>query len=573
MKTTKKISLISVLIILLGCVNIARADVCFLPDGASCAKGDTEGFWPCVGDDCPSPDGKCDASYNSNKSTNECGAACTRCTDSTSPYNGLYKCPENTCNCNEYTSIEAFNECGESCKVCRIAGDKNYGKYKCPAVPEWGCNPQCEDYTLTVEDQCKDCDQCTNKNAPAEKKGLWKCTECDRNIYTQPIAELTSAEIVNHCYENETCGCYMKCDSCFGKEFTMQDCQNAGYDSAKNECNGKRGTVYEACCNTCDGYIFPTDLSKTSEGWSCTPCPNSCDGGSKYSCGCKEGYHDDNGSCVKDEQEVPDNGQCYASEDECLMHVWSGYDGGYLSYLRQKHACMQEGNCWIGKSYVQYVSHCGGWYELRKEGIQNIHLTPEYFSTNPYIDPGEYNIWTPNGVSSVAFDIQTDHSGERYALYASYLNVDSHGQSIDGYATYGNFEFKPGYRYVLSPECVSNNETIYTAMVNCHNTVNGYAECTFTDNGYAFDRVYVKLQGNITNGNPDERYRTLTTIRNTEKFYMGVSGGTCWFGQVGGAEEDSNIDAYWRSSMIPSSSIYCKYKYKIGEYGRILRVY
>ncbi len=317
MKTIKKIFLISAFILVLGSINTANAYVCFLPDGASCAKGDTEGFWPCVGDDCPSPDGKCDASYNSRMSTNECGAACTRCTDSDSPYYGLYKCPENTCNCNEYTSIEAFNECNQSCKVCRIAGDKNYGKYKCPAVPEWGCNPQCEDYTLTAEDECKDCDQCTNKNAPAEKQGLWKCTECDRNIYNQPTAELSSAEIANHCYESETCGCYMKCDSCFGKEFTMQDCQNAGYDSAKNECNGKRGTVYETCCKTCNGYIYSTDLSKTSEGWSCTECPNSCDGGSKYSCSCKEGYHSQGGSCVLN--------QCTSGVAENTCNTASGY--------------------------------------------------------------------------------------------------------------------------------------------------------------------------------------------------------------------------------------------------------
>ena len=294
-------SLIFAFIISLGCINTANAYVCFLPDSSDCAKGDTEGFWPCAGSDCDGGEnGKCNASYNSNRSTNECGATCTRCSDSTSPYNGLYKCPENTCNCNEYTSAEAFNECGESCKVCRIAGDKNYGKYKCPAVPAEGCaNPQCEDYTLTAEDECKDCDQCTNKNAPAEKQGLWKCTDCDQDIYNQPIARLTSAEILNHCYENETCGCYMKCDNCFGKDLTMQDCQNSGYNSAKNECNGKRGTVYETCCNTCNGYMYPTDLGKTSEGWSCTPCPNSCaDGGTKYSCGCKTGYHTEGGNCV-----------------------------------------------------------------------------------------------------------------------------------------------------------------------------------------------------------------------------------------------------------------------------------
>ena len=132
-------SLITAFVLVLGAVNIARADVCFLPDSADCAQGDTEGFWPCVGSDCEGGEnGKCDASYNSNRSTNECGAACTKCSDTNSSYNGLYKCPENTCNCNEYTSDDPTNECGEHCKVCRIAGDKNYGKYKCPAVPASG---------------------------------------------------------------------------------------------------------------------------------------------------------------------------------------------------------------------------------------------------------------------------------------------------------------------------------------------------------------------------------------------------------------------------------------------------
>ena len=104
-------SLITAFVLVSGAVNIARADVCFLPDSADCAQGDTEGFWPCVGSDCDGGEnGKCDASYNSRMSTNECGAACTRCADANSPYNGLYKCPENTCNCNDYTSTEAFNE-------------------------------------------------------------------------------------------------------------------------------------------------------------------------------------------------------------------------------------------------------------------------------------------------------------------------------------------------------------------------------------------------------------------------------------------------------------------------------
>ena len=345
-------SLIFAFIISLGSVNIANAYVCFLPDSSDCAKGDTEGFWPCVGSDCDGGEnGQCDASYNSRMSTNECGATCTRCADASSPYNGLYKCPENTCNCNDYTSTETFNECGESCKVCRIAGDKNYGKYKCPAVPAEGCANPCNDCTLTeaqarakmAADPCMECEQCANLNCTDAQQSKWRCSEnklckqcraegynkdknsseyiasqqtcsitqceeCQYNDisegiewykcsecgseYTQNYNNITNPQDkVNHCYENETCGCYMKCDNCFGYDYTMQDCQNAGYDNAKNPCPtvGKRGTVYETCCNTCNGYIYTTDLSKTSDAWSCTECPNSCDGGSKY-------------SCVKDEQ-------------------------------------------------------------------------------------------------------------------------------------------------------------------------------------------------------------------------------------------------------------------------------
>ncbi len=264
-------SLILAFIISLGCINTANAYVCFLPDSADCAKGDTEGFWPCVGSDCEGGEnGKCDASYNSNRSTNECGATCTRCSDSTSPYNGLYKCPENTCNCNDYTSTEAFNECGESCKVCRIAGDKNYGKYKCPTVPADGCpNPQCEGYTLTkpqadeIIENGGVCDQCTNLNAPANRQNLYKCENCDPDIYTK----------------------------------TLEGCAAEGYDSAKNKCGN--GDVYQACCNKCNGHIYTTDLSKTSDGWECGPaCTNSCDGGSKWSCSCKTGYHTEGGNCV-----------------------------------------------------------------------------------------------------------------------------------------------------------------------------------------------------------------------------------------------------------------------------------
>ena len=390
-------SLIFAFIISLGSVNIANAYVCFLPDSADCAKGDTEGFWPCLGSDCPSSNGRCDASYNSRMATNECGAACTRCADANSPYNGLYKCPKNTCNCNDYTSTEAFNECGEACEVCRISGDKNYGKYKCNPVPADGCPNPCNDCILTeaqardkmASNPCMECEQCANLNCTDAQQSKWHCSEnklckqCQTEGYNKDensseyidsqqtcskwscepcpyndsseqwfkcmedtaecgieysvgptsYQQMSTTIRNNHCYDKcEICYDklfnYWRCDNCFGYEYTMQDCQNAGYDSAKNPCPtlGKRGTVYQTCCNTCNGYIYSTDLSKTSEGWECGPaCTNSCDGGSKYSCSCKTGYHSEGGNCVKDvsnQDYTPcDNGIWYAGNCVRYFHL------------------------------------------------------------------------------------------------------------------------------------------------------------------------------------------------------------------------------------------------------------
>ena len=503
---------------MLGCVNIARADVCFLPDGKDCEKVPYEEYGGT-----PHNPRSCFATKE------EAMSARTDSLDS-DYQNGDMWCLKQSCSGYNVTSMMPG---GWVCLNCNDSQSLNYNKYKC-SCDLVGLNPK-SGYTIDL-DRCEEkpnaCPSNSTTNCVSDE-----CHKCERADADNPIYS-----------GSEECLVYNKVDAHCPKGYVPDKPSGKCYSTQDMLCG--EGKCYQAATTIPDCSGEGKQLSD--------------DNGACW-CSCKEGYHDDGkGNCVKDESEVPDNGQCYASEDECITKVWSVYTS------REKHACMQEGNCWIGKSYIQYVSHCGGLYELRKEGIQNIHLTPEYFSTNPYIAPGEYNIWTPNG-ASVVFDIQTDHSGERYALYASYLNVDSQGQSIDGYATYGNFEFKPGYRYVLSPECVSD-ETIYTASVYCNNTGFEYAECTFTDNGLAFDRVYVKLQG-ITNGNPDERYRTLTTEGNTAEFYMRVSGGTCWFGQVGGSEEDSNIAAYWRSSMDTSSSIYCEYKYKIGEYGHILRVY
>ena len=641
--------------------------MCFLPDGADCAQGDTEGFWPCVGSDCEGGEnGKCDASYNSNRSTNECGAACTKCSDTNSSYNGLYKCPENTCNCNEYTSDDPTNECGEHCKVCRIAGDKNYGKYKCPAVPASGCPNPCKDCTLTeaqaqakmASDPCMECEPCSDLNCTEAQQTKWHCSEnrlckqcrnegynknknsseyiesqqtCSRvqceecpyndggeawykcsecsGEYTQNFNNLTPQQKANHCYENQTCGCFMECDSCFGYEYTMQDCQNKGYDSAKNECDGKRGTVYQTCCNKCNGYIYSTDLSKTSKGLSCTECPNSCDtGGSKWSCSCKTGYHPEGGVlCIPNQKKYANVTISYEYLADPNGPTWhyggilyskvssSGFDndmmykiipGIRLKNNLQSAGYNDEGQPMCGGQGFTLTGNkstsgfCDNTYHnesLVAEGSQGYNIVENK------IDNGNFNDYCGSYIDRVEgiFEMSTDGTAPRVVSgkgscsgnQCQCFSADCTFSYYDSSSEYWEIKFSQTHSSSQGSNpprgCIITVDCTYNATGS---SWNDFAQCTLTRSGGDCAFSYVNISVNCDYGNmmgtirPVDASMTMsyeTTITKCTEYIRdgynqseilhlkGVHFGTCIFVKYGGTSssyfEDVSMTPYTAS--------------------------
>ena len=292
-KTISILMFATVCLVFGGIVNQrAEASVCFLPDDAMCDEEGVRstrdyGFWP-GGSGNGKTVSSCDSSYNSSRG----GSNCKQCTDKTSRYYGYYKCGDDV-NCDDYTSTESVNECGERCDKCMISGDKNYGKYKCPEDED--CD-SCADYTDELPADYNDPNTCQAKVCEAcpTDNTKYKCEDktevCDVNVYTvQPsyYNSLTTEQKETHCYG--TCDlCYDElngygsCDRCLDYNIRAGDC-DTGYQPY-NECNGKGGTWYEGCCNTCNGYIYSSN--KTGNGWSCTKCENACGEDEKWKCIC-----------------------------------------------------------------------------------------------------------------------------------------------------------------------------------------------------------------------------------------------------------------------------------------------
>lgn len=241
-------------------IGEARSSVCFLPGTDACGEGETRtdevNFWPGSGGDADiKTSGQCDSTYTSTTPYDRCGNRCTRCNDVNSIYYDKYKC-ENLCDCRGYTSVNSVNECGEKCAMCTITGDPNYGKYKCPA---------CDSEPESDEEMC------------------------DLATFNMPASNLTQTQITKHCYdscyvtsENEK---YWRCDSCFGYDYILPECLQMGYDKTKGEaCSGKNGSMYEGCCNSCQGYDDTSDKSDSVQ-WKCTEKKECCDtGASRWKC-------------------------------------------------------------------------------------------------------------------------------------------------------------------------------------------------------------------------------------------------------------------------------------------------
>ncbi len=257
-------------------INIARADVCFLPDSKGCEMVPYEeyGGTPTYPKDC---------------FATKAEAMSARTSEMDSYYkNGDMWCIKSSCSGYNETSMLPG---GWDCQNCNDANSLNYNKYKC-SCDLVGATPR-SGYTIDLE-RCEEKPNACPSNASTDCVPD-ECHECN------------SISSVNPVYSGgKECLIYSTVDAHCPEGYVSEEPAGGCYSTQDMVCGS--GKCYKE-----------TKTPECGEGKRLAKANGVC------SCECKEGYHAEGGSCVRDELNCMDMCECfnaYASCEETESGCW-----------------------------------------------------------------------------------------------------------------------------------------------------------------------------------------------------------------------------------------------------------